>query len=115
MATKKEVLEKLLADLEQGDARLILGADDERLPTIHNFYPRKYYESIVHCGFGFFEGKTEKGAFSFDGGGAMHDAHFEDKTWIAWSPLRARPEVLKDLGYDFEKVKSVLREIIARL
>jgi hypothetical protein len=117
--TRREVLEHLLEKLEKGEAVLIVGlADDKRIPTIHNFYPKKYWESIEHHGWGFFEGKTEHGTFSFDGGGAMiHHSWNDGKSprWISWSPLRANQEVLKDLGYDCEKVATILKNIIPKL
>lgn len=116
MVTKKEVLALLLQKVEQGDAVLIVGLNDPRIPDIHNFYPKKYYTSIEHCGFGFFEGKTEHGTFSFDAGGAMDHYNLEGGGWISWSPLRTQnPEVLKDLGYNFEEVKKTLKEIISQL
>jgi len=116
LATKKEVLAMLLQKVEQGKAILIVGLNDPRIPTIHNFYPRKYYESIEHQGFGFFQGKTEHGTFSFDAGGAMNHYILDGGGWISWSPLRPENlEVLKDLEYDFEKVKVALKEIISQL
>jgi hypothetical protein len=106
----------LLQKVEQGEPVLIVGLNDPRISTIHNFYPKKYYESIEHRGFGFFEGKTEHGTFSFDGGGAMHHYDLDDGVFLSWSPLRAdNGEVLKDLGYDCEKIASVLRDIINKL
>jgi len=115
LVTKKEVLAMLLEKVEQGKPVLIVGLNDLRIPTIHNFYPKKYYESIEHRGFGFFEGRTEHGTFSFDGGGEMN--HYDlGGDWISWSPLRPEnPEVLKDLEYDFEKVKTALKEMISQL
>jgi len=116
LVTKKEVLVMLLQKVEQGESVLIVGLDDPRIPNIHNFYPKKYYESIEHQGFGFFQGKTEHGTFSFDGGGMMCHYDLDGGGWISWSPLRSEnPEVLKDLEYDFEKVKTVLKEIISQL
>jgi len=106
----------LLQKVEQGEPVLIVGLNDPRIPTIHNFYPKKYYESIEHHGFGFFQGKTEHGTFSFDGGGAMNHYNLDGGGWISWSPLRSEnPEVLKDLEYDCEKVASVLRGVINKL
>jgi hypothetical protein len=106
----------LLQKIEEGEAVLIVGLDDARIPDIHNFYPRKYYTSIEHLGYGFFEGKTEHGTFSFDGGGAMHHHDLSNEGFISWSYLRTEnAEVLKDLLYDFEKVKSALKEIISQL
>ena len=118
--TRREVLEHLLEKLENGEAVLIvgLGEFDKRIPDIHNFYPKKYWESIEHHGWGFFEGKTEHGTFSFDGGGAMVHYSWEDgesPKWISWSPLRANREVLKDLDYDCEKIANILKTIIPKL
>jgi len=116
LVTKKEVLATLLQKVEQGEPILIVGLNDSRIPNIHNFYPRKYYDSIEHQGFGFFEGKTEHGTFSFDGGGAMSHYTLDEGGWISWSPLRTEnPEVLNDLEYNFEKVKTTLKEIISQL
>ena len=116
METKREVLSYLLKLLESGKPVLIVGLKDKRIPDLHNFYPKKYYETIRHLGFGFFEGRTEHGTFSFDAGGAMQHHRFDDGTWIAWSHLRVENrEVLKDLGYDCGKVASALKEIIDKL
>ena len=32
---------------------------------------------------------------------------------LGWSPLDASPEVLADLGYDFEKAKEIIRAKLA--
>ena len=107
---RAEAIESLIDYVEKGEPILVL--DVEGVPTIHNFYPRKYFKSIDHLGFGFFQGETEHGKFNFDAGGAMHDWRWDDgkePKWIAWSPLRVdNPEVLKDLGYDIETVKVAL-------
>jgi len=104
--------------LEKGTAVLV-ASDRHGLPTIHDFHRRDpekaYHESIRHCGFGFFEGRTENGEFSFDGGGAMRLAKAgapgeEGYEWLSWCPLRAEPEVLEDLGYDVEAVKQIVKE-----
>ena len=103
--------EEMLHRLERGGAIIMAGGERYGIPDLHTFYPKRYYKSIEHCGFGFFEGNTEHGAFSFDGGGAMR--HFQGEgEWLSYSPLRASPEVLKDLGYDIEKVKAAVKEII---
>jgi len=92
---------------------LVVGLNHPDVPTIHNFCPKKYSCSIRHCGYGFFEGKTEKGAFSFDGGGAMVHCEFKEG-WLSWSPLRVENDgVLELLGYDFKKVEVALQGIIA--
>ena len=110
---KKRVLEMLAKELEKGRPVIIVGVDHPDIPNLHNFYPKKYYETIVHRGFGFFEGRTEHGVFSFDAGGAMRSRHFDNGEWVSWSPLRAQNEqVLKDLEYDCEKVANAIREII---
>ena len=110
---RKDILQNLLSKLERGEPVLIIGLNRECVPSIHNFYPKKYYGSIQHRGWGFFEGRTEHGTFSFDGGGAMQHHHFEDGTWLSWSSLRVdNPEVLKDLEYDCNKVAVILREVI---
>ena len=114
--SKKQVLEDLLERLEAGNPTIIVGLEHKDIPALHNFYPKKYYESIKHLGFGFFEGKTEHGKFSFDGGGAMRHHNFKEEGWLSWSPLRTdNQEVIKDLGYDFQRVSKALREIINSL
>jgi len=105
----------LLKEVQEKRAILIVGLDNGNIPDIHNFYPKKYYESIRHLGFGFFEGTTEHGDFSFDAGGAMRHHSFEDKTWLSWTSLRASYDVLNDLGYDFEKVETALQREIESL
>ena len=111
--TRREVIEYLLKEIEQGKPYLIVGLDHPEIPTIHNFYPKKYYRTIEHLGFGLFEGSTEHGFFHFDGGGAMHHNHFTDGGWISYTPLRVQnTEVLKDLGYDFEKVAKILKSLL---
>ena len=106
--------EEILDRLERGGAIIIVGEERYRLPDLHNFYPKRYYKSIKHCGFGHFVGNTEHGTFSFDGGGAMRHFQGEDE-WLSYSPLRASPEVLKDLEYDIEKVKAIVKEILAKV
>lgn len=101
--------------LENGTPLLIVGLDDRRVPDIHNFYPKQYYRTIEHLGFGFFAGQTEHGKFSFDGGGAMDHLELEDG-WISYSVLRTDNEqVLKDLGYDIKRVSEVIKEVIQKL
>lgn len=109
----RSTIEKLLSMLEQEEPVLVVTkGDHEGLPTIHNFYPKKYYPSIEHLGFGFFSGETEHGKFNFDAGGAMRHVQAGEE-WLSWSPLRTdNGEVMKDLGYDFEKAKSALRKIL---
>lgn len=107
---KIPVYRKLLDYLEEEDAAILTaGTIHKDIPTIHDFYPARYYKSIDHMGFGFFEGRTESGTFSFDGGGAMRR-----NGWISWTPLRATKEVLADLGYSREKVKKALKELIGQ-
>ena len=109
--SKKEVLEALLKRVNEGKPTIIVGLDNKDIPTLHNFHPKKYRESIRHRGFGFFEGRTEHGEFSFDAGGAMRHVRSGDD-WLSWSPLRANAEVLKDLEYDFETVKTAIKRIL---
>lgn len=111
--TKKEVLHELLEMIKKRQPILIVGLDNRGVPNIHNFCPKEIYQTVKHCGFGFFEGKTEKGTFSFDAGGAMIRINFQGG-YVAWSPLRADPEVLVELGYDFEKVEEALQEEIEK-
>ncbi len=114
--SKRQVLETLYERVADGKPTIIVGLESQDIPTLHNFYPKKYYESIRHLGFGFFEGRTEHGKFSFDGGGAMKHHNFDGDGWLSWSPIRTdSEEVTKDLGYDFERVKKALREIINSL
>jgi len=117
MSTLKEALEYLVTYLDKGNAILVVGLQDldPQIPNIHNFYPKKYWESIEHLGYGFFEGKTEHGEFSFDGGFSMHNIDLkegEKVKWLSWSLLRASPEVLQDLGYDISEVKRKLQKIM---
>jgi len=119
MPTKREVIEYLLKQIEQGKPFLIVGLNHPDIPDIHNFYRRnpekadRYWRSIEHLGFGLFEGRTEHGYFHFDGGGAMHHDHFDDGGWISYSSLRVQnAEVLKDLGYDFDKVVKALKSLL---
>ena len=111
---KREILELLLREIHKKNAILVVGLDNSNIPTIHNFCPKKYRESIQHCGYGFFEGQTEKGEFNFDAGGAMKHHEFEGGR-LSWSPLRASDEVLSLLGYDFDKVERALQDEIASL
>lgn len=112
--TKKQVLQWLLEKIKTEKPYLIVGTDNPKMPDIHNFYPKEYYTSIRHLGFGFFEGKTEHGTFSFDAGGAMRHFRFQDKTWLSISPLRTEnSQVLQDLKYNFETVKEELEKLLA--
>lgn len=110
--TKKEILTELLERVRQRKPTLIVGLNNPDIPTIHNFCPKEYRSSIRHCGFGFFEGKTEKGTFSFDAGGAMVHCEFKEGR-LSWTPLRVENDgVLELLGYDFKKVEAALQETI---
>ena len=107
--------EEILERLERGEAVLLAGSGTSGIPGIHSFYPQKYYSSIEHCGFGFFEGKTENGKFSFDGGGLMRHVQAgegEDMKYLSWTPLRAERAVLEDLGYDFQAAIEAVKEIL---
>ncbi len=105
---KKQVYQKMLKYMEEEDAAILTaGTIHKDIKIIHDFYPKQYYKSIDHMGFGFFRGETESGEFTFDGGGAMRR-----NGWISWTPLRATKEVLKDLKYDREKVARALKELI---
>lgn len=103
----KEIYQELLDMVNGGDCLLTAVETHKDIPTIHNFYPKKYYSSITHLGFGCFDGKTENGTFSFNAGGSMFK-----RNGFAWTFLFASAEVLKDLGYDIEKVKKALAELI---
>ena len=105
---REEAIEELIEKVRDGQAILVAGLENPQVPTIHNFCPEKYRPSIRHLGFGFFEGKTEHGEFSFDAGGAMREYRGKG-WWIAWTPLRAEKAVLEDLGYSHEKVEEGLR------
>jgi len=114
--TKREVLEYLLNKyIKQKKPILIVGLENKNIPNIHNFYPGKYYETIKHCGFGLFKGKTPNGAFYFNAGGAM--IHFSfGNSWLSFTPLSVENEkVLQDLNYDFERVEKALIAEIAKL
>ena len=102
---------QVLMDDGIGSGRPILTAQEihRDIPTIHNF-AGKYRDTLDHVGCGMFEGKTEHGKFEFEGGGAMHRAG-----QISWTTLRASsPVVFRDLGYDIQKVKRALEELIAK-
>jgi len=105
--------------LEKGQAVLV-ASDKQGLPTIHDFYRRDpeksegYRKSIKHLGFGLFKGTTENGEFFFDGGGAMRHVSVgrydeEGYEWLSWCPLSAEPEVLRDLDYDVEAGKQLVK------
>ena len=112
--TKKEILSKLLERIQQRKPTLIVGLDNPDIPNIHNFCPKKYRDSVAHCGFGFFEGKTEKGTFSFDGGGAMVHRSFKGGS-LAWTPLRVENDaVLELIEYDFAKIERALQAEIQK-
>ena len=114
----REAWETMLSYLEEGRA-VVVASDSHGLPTLHNFYkqdPEKveqYRSTIKHQGFGYFYGETENGKFEFNGGGAMMYAKAEDGTYLSWSPVDCSPEVLKDLDYDMEKVKEIIRAKLA--
>jgi len=111
----REAWEEILERLERGEAVLTAGSGTSGIPGIHNFYPKRYYPSIEHCGFGFFEGRTENGKFSFDGGGAMRHVQSgegEDREYLSWTPLRAEKAVLEDLGFDFQAAREAVKEIL---
>lgn len=110
---KKKLLIELLGRIEKGRPYIIVGLDHPDIPQLHNFYPKKYYESIVHCGYGVFKGETEHGTFDFCGGGAMSHYEFGEDGWVSYSSIGVEnAEVLKDLEYDFEKVAKALRGIV---
>ena len=109
METRKEVLDFLLRKIKDKQPILIVGLDNKDIPNIQNFTTREQHKTIGHCGFGFFEGHTENGTFSFDAGGSMAHYRFDDGSYLSYSPLRVEnEEVLKDLNYDFEKVEKAL-------
>jgi len=116
--TRKEVIEYLLNKVKSKEPILVVGLNNENIPDIHNFYPKKYYESINHCGFGFFEGKTEHGKFNFDAGGAMNNWNSKSSgkyESISWTDLRVdNVEVLRDLGYNFNKVELALKKELGK-
>lgn len=106
-----EAYQKLLDEVRGGGAVLTGGAIHPDIPTIHDVGHQggkrlKSLDEVRHLGFGFFEGNTPSGKFSFDAGGAMrHEADF------SWTPLRADPGVLSDLGYDLGRVERALVEL----
>ena len=106
----KHIADCLLAAIEKGGAILTSGGVDG-VPTIHDI-AGQYHNSVRHLGFGFFDGKTPSGTFSFCGGGAMYSIRGQDDTWlVSWTYLRASPEVLADLGYDLAAVVAALEAI----
>ena len=115
--------EDILNLLEKGTAIIVAGGEKYNIPSLHNFYRKnpdkadRYWKSIEHLGFGYFKGYTEHGKFEFDGGGAMRHYYDEDnkkETYesLSYSPLRADKEVLKDLDYDIDSVKEIVKNII---
>ena len=111
----KSAWEDILEKLERGEAVLLAGSGISGIPGIHNFYPQKYYPSIKHCGFGLFEGRTEHGKFSFDGGGTMRHVQAgegENRKSLSWTPIRAEGVVLEDLGYDFQAAIEAVRSLL---
>lgn len=106
----REAWETMLSYLEEGRAIIVAGDRHGDLPELNGFnkVEGKDYGSR-HLGFGYFEGRTEHGRFEFCGGGAMNRVGNE----LGWSPLDASPEVLADLGYDFEKAKAIIRAKLA--
>jgi len=114
MEKKKAVLKSLILRLERGQPLIIVGLDDKRIPNLHNFIPERYRDSVKHCGFGLFKGKTEHGDFHFLAGGAMIHYNFNDGSWLSWSPIDTTDEVIADLGYDFNRVIKALKQIISR-
>lgn len=113
MPTKAEVLSKLLKMVKAEQPILIVGLEDKDIRSIHNFCSKEIRESVRHCGFGFFEGNTPAGKFSFDAGGARQRATYCGGS-VAWTPLRASPEVLQDLNYNFEEVATALQREIEK-
>ena len=113
--TKREILEKLLQKVREKKAILVVGLNNPDIPTIQNFCNKEIHRTVRHCGFGFFEGSTEQGTFSFDAGGAMIHHQFPSGTHLSWTPLRATAEVLEVLGYDFQKVENALEGEIQSL
>lgn len=117
----RQAWETMLTFLGQGKAVLV-ASDSYGLPTIHDFHrcdPEKtYHKSIKHLGYGLFRGRTENGEFFFDGGGAMRHADAgkpgeEGYERLSWCPLEAEAGVLKDLGYDVDAVKQIVKAKLA--
>ena len=118
--------EEILNLLEEGTAIIVAGGEKYNIPSLHNFYRKnpdtadRYWKTIDHLGFGYFKGYTEHGKFEFDAGGAMrnyHEGDYEKGTYesLSYSPLHADKEVLKDLDYDIESVKEIVKKIIGEL
>jgi hypothetical protein len=105
----KDIFIKLLEVVNEGVNILTAQEIHKDIPTIHNI-TGKYHSSVVHMGWGYFEGATEKGKFTFCGGGAMN--RIGDS--FAYTSLDGSKEVLADLGYDIDKVKKALVELIER-
>jgi len=114
---KKQVLEHLLSLIKRRKAVLIIGLEHKDIPTLHNFIPNEaIHKTVKHCGFGVFIGRTPNGEFSFCGGGAMTHYSFGEGDWLSYTVLDVENEkVLQDLGYDFERVRKALNEIIQTL
>jgi hypothetical protein len=125
MKPRIEALKEILQGLKNGEPFIIIGLKDKQvnqMVALHSKrlgtdYGGRYYSSIRHLGWGFFEAKTPNGTFSFDGGGAMLRAgDVEKKTFISWSPLRIENKfVLDDLDYPFDEVIAAIEKELSEI
>ena len=103
---RTEAYERLLKEVNRGQAILTAQELHKDIPTIHSF-AGKYRNTVDHLGYGMFRGHTDHGNFTFDGGGAMNRTGS-----VSWCPLSADKAVLRDLKYSLPKVKRALKELL---
>lgn len=104
----------LMASVHEKEPVLFAGSFGSILDdyTIQAF-PRRWHDTVSHLGFGCFEGKTHRGKFSFDGGGAMmRIQNGEGKHVFSYTRLRAEPHVIEEMEYDFNAVCLALKEML---
>jgi len=122
MENKKSILKQLLDKIQQHEPLIIVGIKElgDKV-SLHSQElgigcDARFWESVKHLGFGYFEGETPNGKFTFEAGGAMHSYNFEDKSWLSYSKLCVdNDKVLKDLNYPFEEVSRILTDLINSL
>lgn len=113
--TRKEVLEYLLKNIQDGTPFIIIGLRSEELSKKVSIAGVVGSYEAEHKGDGFFAGETKNGEFSFDGGGAMVSPKLPKGDELTYSTVRASPEVIKELGYPFKEVEGALIMELAML
>jgi hypothetical protein len=114
---KRDVLDFLIDRLHEKHAVLVTSSSDldlsRNIPDLSDFCPEKYRQTVKQVfSTGFvvkLEGKTEAGRFSFRP--VMTPFHWGRESWIAYTELEAKPEVLSLLGYDIAKACDKLEAI----